>query len=533
MNEAEELTGLTDEELRLGGYKIYTTLSTQAQVAIDTQFENDANFEASPDDQRAQGAMVILDHRTGAIQGMSAGRDYVRKGLNRVKVTRQPGSTFKPLVVYGPAVETGNWNQWSMVRDELRCYNGYCPSDINTDKFIGEITMTRSVQESRNASAVWLLNEIGISVGVQFAQRAGITTLTPEDQNLALALGGLSQGVTPLELAKAYGAFANGGMRVDPHTITKLVDASGQEVYSYVAPKAARVMQADTAAQMSAMLKAVMQEGGTGTQGNIDRPVAGKTGTTQSGIDGVSGNRDVWFAGYTGQWTGVVWMGYDRTDQTHILHKSSNQAARLFAKVMQPAMAGMPVESLYGSGTQAAPPMPPVEEEPAPLAVGPVGELKARYNPSAGKVELGWRGVEAAEGQTIAYDVYRAQGTAGEALITTTDNTQAEDIDILPAATYSYYVTAYDVVSGAYGAPSETVTVMIPGTGVGTPAGENPAQQPEFPPREAIPEEEGDAPDEGSGVDPGSAEGDAGEGAEEAQDPPAESGEWPPPWVMP
>ena len=192
VKEAVKVTGRTEDEIRLGGFKIYTSLNATAQQAVEAAFDDDSNFEASPDEQKQQSAMVIMDHSDGSIKAMIGGRDYVRKGLNRVTVPRQPGSTFKPITVYGPALETGKYSPNSILRDDKKCYGSYCPSDANRDKFIGPVSMSQSIKESRNASAVWLLNEIGIDKGLSFANKLGMP-LGNEDRNLAIALGGLSR----------------------------------------------------------------------------------------------------------------------------------------------------------------------------------------------------------------------------------------------------------------------------------------------------------------------------------------------------
>ncbi|MCQ6560184.1 transglycosylase domain-containing protein [Paenibacillus mendelii] len=486
VDEAEQRTGLTEEQLRLGGYKIYTTLNRQAQSVMEKEFEDNDNFEKSVDEQKVQGAMIIVDHRNGNIQGLVGGRDYVNKGLNRVLVPRQPGSSFKPITAYGPALDTGDWFPWSNVMDEKRCYGNYCPSDSNRVKYIGSIPMTQSIKESRNASAVWLLNEIGVKTGLNFAEKLGFELDEKNDRNLAIALGGLTTGVTPLQMAKAYSAFANNGVEVDPHALLKVVGKNEETVYEYSAPSPNKLMEPKIAGYMTELLQTVLEKGGTGTGARIDRPVAGKTGTTQHGIPNYksSYNRDAWFAGYTPEWTGIVWMGYDKTDKEHLLKKSSSQSAKLFAKVMKASMKGMPVTNFTKQK----------DAEEDKKTVGKVTGLNAVYNTETKMVNLTWAPVE---GEGITYRVYRKEASEPEAtrLMDALDAAGTDDMSVQPGMTYQYYVTAYDPNNEVESAPSDKLSVEIPAEELTLP------ELPSEPGEETPPPDGGEPPIEGG--DPG------------------------------
>ena len=450
-NEAERLTGLTEEELRVGGYRIYTTLNTNAQRIVERAFADPANFEESPDDTIVQGAMVIIDHRTGGIEAMAGGREYQNKGLNRAVQPRQPGSAFKPIAVYGPALETGDWFPWSVLKDEKRCYGDYCPTNPG-GKYAGSITMRQALKESRNASTVWLLNEIGVDRGIAFAKQLGIE-LDQEDRNLAIALGGLTRGVTPLEMAAAYSVFASGGVSVDPHAIVRIEDRKGKVIYRYKAPEAKRLIKAETAWYMTEMLQAVLESGGTGTKARINRPVAGKTGTTEHGIPGLksSGNRDVWFVGYTPEWTAAVWMGYDRTDERHVLKRGSSMAAAMFAKVMGEALKDVPKSSFAkpeGVKTVAKPPT--------------VGGFSVVWSEAELGVRLSW---SRQKGDNLLYRVYRkAEGEDAFKLLTVTGDVTTLDLAVEPGVLYEYYVTAWDKEHAIEGDSSTVRGVRVPET---------------------------------------------------------------------
>lgn len=454
IDEAEKLGGVSEEQLRISGYKIYTTLNTQAQSAIEKEFEDDGNFEKSVDEQQEQAAMIIVDHRNGEIQGLLGGRDYVNKGFNRVTMmTRQPGSSFKPIAVYGPAIETGDWSPSSTLQDVKTCYGSYCPSDSNKVKYVGPISMRQSLKESRNASAVWLLNQIGVKTGLNFAKNLGFELDSSKDRNLAIGLGGLTYGVTPYQMAAAYSAFANDGKSVDLHALIKITDKENDPIYTYKAPEGEQVMKPSTAQSMTDMMQGVLEKGGTGVNARIDRPVAGKTGTTQNGIPGLSNgyNRDAWFAGYSPEWTAVVWMGYDQTDKNHMIKKSSEQAAAMFGKVMRQAMKGVP----KGSFTKAA------EEKPEEQPPAGIANFSAVYNEQKAAVQLAWSPVV---GEGMTYRIYRkATGeTEFTKLLDSLTTTGVDDLNIAPGMDYEYYVLAYDPAKDLEGAPSATVKANIP-----------------------------------------------------------------------
>ncbi|QMV44569.1 transglycosylase domain-containing protein [Cohnella cholangitidis] len=451
VDEAVERTGLTEEELRSAGYTIKTTINTKAQLAMEQEFANAERFDKSVDDKIVQGSMVIMDQHDGSLIAMVGGRNYETQGWNRVTKKRQPGSSFKPIMDYGPAIETGDYFPWSLVQDEKKCYGDYCPS--NTNGYKGAIPMKEAIKESRNVSAVWLLNEIGIGKGMDFAEKLGID-LEKEDRNLSSALGGLYRGVTPLQMARAYGAFANGGKLQDPHSILEIVNSSGKSIYKYDDSNVKRVMDEKTAYYVTDLLKGVVQKGGTGVRAAISgRTVAGKTGTTQAGIPGykTSKNRDAWFVGFTPEWTAAVWMGYDETDKQHLLDSSSSKSAQLFSAVMSKALEGVKRQSF---------PVPAdmQEDEEEPTLPG-VSGLMASYSPELITVELMWGPVE---GKDITYKVYRKGNDEAEfRLLAETAEPAYDDLAILPDQTFTYYVTAYQADKKLESEPSEQVTVTI------------------------------------------------------------------------
>ncbi|WP_127533644.1 PBP1A family penicillin-binding protein [Paenibacillus kobensis] len=495
IDEAVEQSGISEEELRIGGYKIYTTLNPTAQKSVEKQFADDANFEQSPDDIKVQGSMIIMDHRNGEIQAIAGGRDYQKKTWNRVTKSRQPGSSFKPISAYGPALESGKFTPNSTLRDDKQCFGNYCPSDSNKSKYIGPVSMKQAIKESRNLPAVWLLDQIGVDKGLDFAKKLGFN-LSKDDRNLAIALGGLTKGVSPLQMATAYSVFANDGKSVDAHSVKRIDNRNDDPVYTYHAPRAKQLIKESTAAGLTEIMQGVTEPGGTGTRAKLDRPVAGKTGTTQHGFKDLksSANRDVWFVGYTPEWTAAVWMGYDKTDKQHLLKNSSGQAAAMFGKVMSEAMKNVP----RGSFGKA-----PVQEEPEQTVAEPkqVSGLSVNYDANTHIAKLSWQPVE---GDAITYRLYRKETSEAEfsRLLDSAAGSTAEDMSVAPGLSYQYYVTAYNAEANLESRPSAAVALVVPPEELEP---QPPVEQP-TPPDTTVPEGEV-TPPEGGGTIPDTGNG--------------------------
>lgn len=476
MDEAEDVQPqLTEDELVRGGYKIYTTMDVQAQKAVEQAFADDSNFEKSVDDQPVQAAMMILNHDNGSIVALLGGRDYERKGFSRINSRRQPGSSIKPIVVYGPALESGQFTKDSQLSNEKQCFSDYCPTNLHG--YSKTISMTDAITESENIPAVWLLNQIGISTGVSYAKKMGVT-LDPTDNNLAIALGGLTKGTNVKEMAEAYSVFANQGKFNEAYSIKQIVDASGTVVYQHGKPEEKRVLSEQTAYEMTEMLQNVISDG-TGKKAKLDRPIAGKTGTTQHGIPGLksSKNRDAWFVGYTPEWTAAVWMGYDKPDKNHLLNGSSGEAAALFGKVMSKALEGVPVKGFTKPADLVEPSEEPSQEPP----VSP-SNLLGSYDNATSIVTLNWTGVtqdDVAQGGG-EYHIYRkASDEQDFTSLMNVVTVSAEDLSVVPGKSYQYYVTYYDPQTGLESDPSNIAQVDVP-AGEEPPASEEPSsdQQP-------------------------------------------------------
>lgn len=312
LRESAELLGLSADEVIQGGFKIYTAYDARLQTIADEVYADSSFFPAAASDGTPiQSAMAVVDTNNSAVLAMIGGRDYtVRRGLNRAtQMRRQPGSALKPLAVYGPALELG-YTTASVLLDEKTSFGGYTPRNAG-DRYYGLVTMRTAIRNSLNTTAVRLLEEIGLDASIQYLNKMGIPTRN-SDRNLSLALGSMTYGVTPVELAAAYVPYANGGIYHQPYCVERIETVDGSNVYERK-DSGKQVLSAQNAFLMTSLLQSVVSSG-TGTRMlAANTPIAGKTGT----VSMTGGNRDIWMTAYTPEISVAVWMGYDQTDAKH------------------------------------------------------------------------------------------------------------------------------------------------------------------------------------------------------------------------
>ena len=312
LRESAELLDLSADEVIQGGFKIYTAYDARLQTIADEVYADSSFFPAAASDGTPiQSAMAVVDTNNGAVLAMIGGRDYtVRRGLNRAtQMRRQPGSALKPLAVYGPALELG-YTTASVLLDEKTSFGGYTPRNAG-DRYYGLVTMRTAIRNSLNTTAVRLLEEIGLDASIQYLNKMGIPTRN-SDRNLSLALGSMTYGVTPVELAAAYVPYANGGIYHQPYCVERIETVDGSNVYERK-DSGKQVLSAQNAFLMTSLLQSVVSSG-TGTRMlAANTPIAGKTGT----VSMTGGNRDIWMTAYTPEISVAVWMGYDQTDAKH------------------------------------------------------------------------------------------------------------------------------------------------------------------------------------------------------------------------
>jgi penicillin-binding protein 2A len=454
IDEVEQVYGISEQELLRSGYKIFTAMDRRAQRAIEDVYADASQFPKNGPKQMAQSAMVIIDHKTGGLAAMIGGRDYVNKGLNRALVRRQPGSSFKPIVSFAPALEAGR-NPYTPIVDKPMSFgnNTYSPKNYD-NKYRGSVNMFEAMRLSINIPAVALLDEYGVKKGFEMAKNLDIE-LSPDDKNLSIALGGLTYGVTPLEMARAYGTFANYGELVETHSVKRIVDANGNDVNPDLSDqkrtlKTKRVMSGETAYILTQLLQGVV-DGGTGKAAKMKWPVAGKTGTTQSNLKGVSGgNRDAWFVGYTSEYTAAVWLGFDKTDKNHYLLEGSSLTAKIFKNVMTRVMRDKEVRPFApGAGGYE------LEKYKKPEAVV---TLNGEMTPER-FVRLEWSSNE----EGLSYRVYRKDEASSDfSIVHETSDTSFVDMEVQPSASYEYYVEVIRPETGITGNQSNTFMLTTP-----------------------------------------------------------------------
>ena len=257
LRESAELLGLSADEVIQGGFKIYTAYDARLQTIADEVYADSSFFPAAASDGTPiQSAMAVVDTNNGAVLAMIGGRDYtVRRGLNRAtQMRRQPGSALKPLAVYGPALELG-YTTASVLLDEKTSFGGYTPRNAG-DRYYGLVTMRTAIRNSLNTTAVRLLEEIGLDASIQYLNKMGIPTRN-SDRNLSLALGSMTYGVTPVELAAAYVPYANGGIYHQPYCVERIETVDGSNVYERK-DSGKQVLSAQNAFLMTSLLQSVV-----------------------------------------------------------------------------------------------------------------------------------------------------------------------------------------------------------------------------------------------------------------------------------
>ncbi|MBQ1821348.1 MAG: PBP1A family penicillin-binding protein [Clostridia bacterium] len=304
ITEACRILGCNLKTLLTGGYTIETAMEPDAQRIAETAFSADAFFPTYGDES-SEGALVLIDAKTGGVSAIVGGRDDgTALGFNRAtRIKRQPGSAIKPILVYAPALEAG-YTAASMLLDDATDFGDYTPRNAN-GRYAGWITMREAVTKSLNLPAVSLFRDLGVSYCKAFAARFGIP-FDVRDDSLTLALGGFTYGVSPYRLCGAYAALASGGIYREPYVITRITDRAGTVLYRHT-PEETRVMSAGNAFVLTSLLRSVATQGTASRLSELSLPLAAKTGT----VGDETGNRDVWLACYNPDYAAVVWMGFD------------------------------------------------------------------------------------------------------------------------------------------------------------------------------------------------------------------------------
>lgn len=318
------------------GLKIYTTQDSDIQARMEEEYQKSTWIKTNKKGETTQSAMVIMDWKTGNVVGVTGGLgEKVAWGTNRATTPPgSPGSSIKPLAVIAPSLEEGLINAGTVVEDAPITIGGWTPNNNSRD-FKGLMNIRYIIRVSQNIPEVKMMQNLTPKKSIAFMKKLGITSLDEKsDNNLPLALGGTTNGISPLEMAAAYATFANGGIYIEPTFYTKVEDASGKVILE-PEQETHRVMSEGNAFLVRSILTEPLKSGGTATAANISgMEVCGKTGTTND-------VKDVWFCGFTPYYVGTTWYGYDKHEQS----VTGGTATRIWAAIMKDVHKKLPSKS--------------------------------------------------------------------------------------------------------------------------------------------------------------------------------------------
>lgn len=444
IKEAESLYGITMDELKAKRYRIVTSLDEEIQEIVYDQFQYDGYFPGN-DKETIEGAFVMIDAETGQIVAAQGGRRYERGNLNRVVEKRQPGSTFKPLAVYAPALESGKFTAYSMVPDKLEEWDGHEVRNYD-NQYEGSVSIYDAIKKSKNTSSYWLLNEIGIPYAKQYLSEMGMNI---EDKGLSIALGGLKQGVSPIELVEGYRTFVHKGETIQAHTILEIYNNENKLIVS-AKPESKQVFSEQVAWDMTEMLKDVVRSG-TAQAGYYPYELAGKTGSTQHSL-AEGKTRDAWFVGYTPEYVTALWIGYDVSDENHYLTGGSSYPTQLTKKILTDMTERKKVAQTFTKPEG-------VKALSAPTELPEITDLVGSYAFGGFKIlkgKLQWTG---SNDKRVVYKIYERNGDEVKLIGEVTGEEQFIIDEFMLFKQRSYYVVPFDPFTEREGNRSNEISL--------------------------------------------------------------------------
>ena len=321
VKELKETFDLSEGEIFRKGYAVRTTLDSDIQERMYQTFQDMKNF---PYKERSfiEAGGAVIEEDSGRIAALMGGRYYHTSTFNRATdTTRQPASTFKPLIEYAPAIDMG-WKPTDYLKDVPMKVGDYEPKNYDGE-YRKQVTLEEALVHSYNIPAVWLLNEIGLNKGLQYMDKFDLFSLDRED-GFGLALGFTSIGTSPLSMAQAYTIFPNEGKMTEAHAVERIESQDGKRIYKTHRFQK-RIIKEKTAETMLPMLQEVVKSG-TGDEAQMKgQKIAGKTGTT---------SYDGWFVGFNDKYVGSFWIGPDEvTPRNRMVYSGAEYPAELFKKV--------------------------------------------------------------------------------------------------------------------------------------------------------------------------------------------------------
>lgn len=390
IQEIESTYNITRDELQRGGYRVTVYMDPDMQKKAYEHVNNDTYYQASNDEVEA--SVVIVDKESAGLKAVIGGRDYtIGQNHHQALVTHQPGSTIKPLAVYTPALEKG-YHPYSLLSDEQKDFDGYMVRNAN-NQYVGDITLVDALAQSKNTTSVSLLNDIGIDTGKGYLDQLNLSTT---DDGLAIALGGLSSGYTPIQMATAYNTYLNEGIYRDSSAVIAIYDRNGIEITALTGEET-QVFEKQSAWYTLNMLERVVTDG-TASNYNYSGALAGKTGSTQhSSVEGAT--KDSWFVGLTPDFTVSTWIGFEQSDDAHYLTKGSSQAVQLTKALLTDINQTYQIKDEFDRSSG-------VEDLPEPVTLPNITDLKASFSLGGFnllRAELTW---STPSDERIIYHVY-------------------------------------------------------------------------------------------------------------------------------
>ncbi|MFP3917398.1 PBP1A family penicillin-binding protein [Lysinibacillus telephonicus] len=486
-----ELEKNGDGEALAEGIKVYTTLDPNAQTIVEDTMNNSANFPT----ESIQSGVSVIDTKTGEIRAIGGGRNYgAERGFNYAYdlTTRSPGSTIKPLLDYGPAIENLKWSTGQTTVDERMTYTGSDKVITNWDnKYFGTITIREALYASRNVPAVKTLQEVGTDKAKEFISKLGINAENIYESD---AIGGGSITLTPIQMSASFAAFGNNGIYNEPTAIKHIEYRDGSKKTYKTDPVVA--MEEYTAYMVTDMLRDVLSNkpGASGSAANVSGlDIAGKTGTTNYDAKEFdqydlpsSSVPDSWFAGYTTNYSIAIWSGYSKRSEpittwderrlpqnlfrTILSQISTNVETANFTKPNSVVEATIEVGTnplklaseftpnelrrteLFVRGTEPT----QVSNEYEQIELDAPTNLQAPYNKESNSIDLTWEFNQDLKDTKVSFEVAMTVDNGEPIVIATTENKQTSVPNIEPGRNYTFSVTAV-----AEDVRSEPATVSI------------------------------------------------------------------------
>ncbi|ENH95584.1 penicillin-binding protein 1 [Gracilibacillus halophilus YIM-C55.5] len=433
------------EGLKRGGYTIEVHLDPEAQKIAYQKFQQDEYFPGSTNE--VDGAWVLMEKQTGHLTGLLAGRAFSSNQTNHPMTKKQPGSLMKPIAVYGPAMDQEDVRPYDLIPDELRSYGDYRPRNAN-DQYAGEVSVYEALVHSKNAPAVWLLHEIGMSTSQSYLEKMNLHI---QDQGLAVALGGLTHGLTPIDITESYRTFASQGNWIEASSVAAIFDHDGNRLHTPDRQET-NVFSAQVAWNLLRMLEGVVDEG-TAQAGQYEKALAGKTGSTEHPqVDGMV--KDAWFSGFTPEYVTTTWIGVEHANKDHYLTEGSAVATKLTKAILSDMDAQQPLQKHFERPHH-------VDELPEPIDLPVIDDLTADVSFGGFTVlrgELTWT---ASSDDRIEYRIYEKKEGSDEQIgsVTGDGSFTVKLFDAFRSA--SYYVVPYDPLTKQEGKSSNVAKLSF------------------------------------------------------------------------